>query len=120
MKTTGNTILITGGGSGIGRGLAAAFHALGNTVIISGRRRQALDETIAAYPGMHALPFDIDDPASIRGFAEQLGHQFPQLNVLVNNAGIMRPEKPSRRTCWGRCASPRRCCRCCAGSLFRR
>ena len=93
MKTTGNTILITGGGSGIGRGLAEAFHALGNRVIISGRRKQALDDTTAKNPGMTSLPLNIEDPASIRAFADQIAKQYPALNVLINNAGIMRVEK---------------------------
>jgi uncharacterized oxidoreductase len=92
MNLTGNTILITGGGSGIGRSLAEEFHKLGNKVIIAGRRKQALDETTAANPGIKSLILDIEDSAAVRAFAARAVAEFPALNVLINNAGIMRPE----------------------------
>ena len=92
MKPTGNTILITGGGSGIGRGLAEAFQKLGNKVIIAGRRKQVLDETTAANPGISSIQLNIEDPADIRKGAAQLAKDYPTLNVVIHNAGIMRPE----------------------------
>ena len=92
MNITGNTILITGGGSGIGRGLAEELHKLGNQIIIAGRRKNALDETTVAHLGMKSLTLDIEDPVDIRAFAAQAAAEFPTLNVLINNAGIMRPE----------------------------
>ena len=90
MKLTGNTIFITGGGSGIGRGLAEALHGLGNKVIISGRRKTVLEETIKANSGMEFVELDIEDPASISAVAEKLVAEHPGLNVLINNAGIMK------------------------------
>ncbi|GJG89113.1 oxidoreductase [Gemmatimonadetes bacterium T265] len=92
MNISGNTILITGGGSGIGRAFAEAFHAAGNQVVVAGRRRETLDGVTAANPGMTARVLDVGDPDAVRTFAEQLVADYPALNVLINNAGIMRAE----------------------------
>ncbi len=92
MNVKNNMVLITGGSSGIGRALAEQFHALGNQVIITGRRKGALEEVTAANPGMKSAVLDVQDADAIRSFAEQLGAEYPALNVLINNAGIMRAE----------------------------
>jgi uncharacterized oxidoreductase len=92
MQITGNTTLITGGGTGIGRGLADAFHAEGNQVIVAGRRKEQLQSTIAADPGMRAVQPDIADAQSIRSFAEEIKREYPTLNVVIHNAGIMKIE----------------------------
>lgn len=92
MKTTGNTILITGGASGIGRALATQWHASGNRVIIASRRKDIIDEMLTTHAGMVGYVLDIEDPQAIKRFAEQVAQEHPALNVLVNNAGIMVAE----------------------------
>lgn len=92
MQMTGNTILITGGGSGIGRALAESFHRLGNQVIIAGRRQSVLDEVTAANPGMTAFTVDMSDARSIASFAEAVRTAHPKLNVVLHSAGIMQGE----------------------------
>jgi uncharacterized oxidoreductase len=90
MNPSGNTMLITGGSSGIGRGLAESLHKLGNQVIIAGRRQKGLDEAAAANPGMQSLTLDVERWGAISSFAADVVEKFPGLNVLINNAGIMR------------------------------
>jgi len=92
MQMTDNTILITGGGSGIGRALAERFHALGNTVIITGRRQTILEEVAAAHPGMHFRTLDIADATAVADSSARIRADFPELNVVINNAGIMPNE----------------------------
>ena len=92
MNISGNTILVTGGGSGIGRRLAEEFQALGNTVIIAGRRQERLDETVAANPGMISIVLDVSSHGAIRKFAATVVAEHPALNMLINNAGIMKTE----------------------------
>lgn len=96
MQMSGNTILITGGGSGIGEALAHRFHDLGNTVIIAGRRMDALERVSVGRPNMHAFTFDVDSAEGVADFARRVLADHPGLNVLVNNAGIMRFETLDR------------------------
>jgi len=101
MQLRGNTVFITGGSSGIGRGLAEAFYTRGNHVIIAGRQKARLQEVTSRYPGMHAVVLDIADASSIDQVAAQLIQEYPALNVVINNAGIMPRE-------WAEEALPRR------------
>lgn len=93
MKTSGNTILITGGGSGIGRALAQRWHDAGNRVVVAGRRQAPLIETIAGRDNMRAVELDVTRP--LRAQVDRLLADEPAINVLVNNAGIMRAEDPT-------------------------
>ncbi len=93
MNLSGNTVFITGGGSGIGKALAEQLHQRGNTVIISGRRKAQLDIVTAANGGMSAIELDITNLASIESVADRLMQDYPALNVLINNAGIMEPDQ---------------------------
>lgn len=97
MKASGNTILLTGGGSGIGREMARRWHQMGNTVIVTGRNAAALDETAAGHDNIHARTLDVSDVDAIAAFGASIVAEFPALNVLVNNAGIMPYEDLTRR-----------------------
>jgi short-subunit dehydrogenase involved in D-alanine esterification of teichoic acids len=93
MKISGNTVLVAGGSSGIGRGLAVRLHEAGNRVIVAGRRRDRLDEIAAAHAGIETEVFDVTDGTSIRRLRETVTAEHPDLNVLVAMAGVMMPEK---------------------------
>lgn len=92
MDPTGNTILLTGGTSGLGRALAARFHDAGNSVIITGRRQALLDQITAARPGMTGYALDVTDAAALSDFAARVTADHPALNVVILNAGIMVAE----------------------------
>src|SRR5438094_7348481 len=89
MKLTGRTILITGGSAGIGLAFALRFFDLGNEVIITGRRQAVLDQVKAKYPKLHTIQSDVADPAQIAALAARVKSDFPKLDVLMNNAGIL-------------------------------
>lgn len=95
MKTSGNTMLLTGGGSGIGRELARRWHDAGNTVIVTGRSEGSLAATGEGRPNLHARVLDVTDAEAVATFATRVVNEFPALNVLVNNAGIMPLEDVS-------------------------
>jgi uncharacterized oxidoreductase len=92
MKMMNNTILITGGGSGIGRALAEAFHKLGNQVIVAGRSSEKLDDTTSANPGIESFKVDMASLESIKSLASEVTAQFPQLNTVIHCAGVMIAE----------------------------
>jgi uncharacterized oxidoreductase len=89
LKLTGRTILITGGSAGIGLAFALKFAEAGNQVIVTGRRKEVLDDVKAKYPALHTLQSDVADPAQIAAIAARVKADFPKLDVLMNNAGIL-------------------------------
>ncbi|WP_299826536.1 SDR family oxidoreductase [uncultured Pontibacter sp.] len=90
MNLAGNTILITGGASGIGFALAERFIQAGSNVIICGRREDKLQEAKKQYPGLHTKVCDVANPSERVALAKWVKQEFPKLNVLLNNAGIQR------------------------------
>ncbi|KRF02259.1 short-chain dehydrogenase [Paenibacillus sp. Soil766] len=90
MKMSGNTVLVTGGSSGIGFEFASQLLELGNTVIITGRDQAKLDVTKKKLPTVHAFQSDAGNPQAIAALYAEVVKQFPKLNVLINNAGLMR------------------------------
>ncbi len=90
MKLQNKTILITGGTSGIGLELARQLLQRGNTVIVTGRDPEKLEATRKALPGVHGIQSDVSDPSAIKALHDSVVAKFPALDVLINNAGIMR------------------------------
>ncbi len=92
MRLTDNTILVTGGGGRIGRGLAVALHRAGNRVVIAGRRIDALRAVVDDHPGIEYLQLDVTDRQSIQRLTVDIERRHPDLNVVINNAGVMALE----------------------------
>src|SRR5881394_1872843 len=89
MNLKGRTVLITGGSAGIGLAFALKFVELGNEVIVTGRRQAVLDQVKAKYPKLHTIQSDVANPAQIAALAARVKSDFPKLDVLMNNAGVM-------------------------------
>lgn len=88
MKISGNTILITGGGTGIGKQLALKFKSLGNEVIICGRRENRLAEVSKENPGIHYLACDVASENDRRALYDYVTKDFPETNVIINNGAF--------------------------------
>ena len=88
MEVKNNTILITGGGSGIGLAFAKAFIELGNTVIICGRNEQKLKQVKERHHDIHIIRCDINDDNNITSLVDQIREEYPNLNFLINNAAV--------------------------------
>ena len=90
MKLVGRTVLITGGSSGIGLEMARQLLERANTVIVTGRSEAALDAAVRRYPGLHVMRSDVSDVDAIRSLYDAVTAQFPKLDTLINNAGMMQ------------------------------
>jgi uncharacterized oxidoreductase len=90
MQLDNSTILITGGSSGIGFEFAKQLQKLGNTIIITGRNQKKLDDAKRRLPGIHAIVNDVANPDEVEALVARVTLEFPKLNILINNAGIMR------------------------------
>ncbi len=90
MKTIDQTVLVTGGASGIGLALVERFLGAGNTVIAVGRRRDKLEEAKARHPALHVKICDVGDPGQRVALRDWATKEFPRLNVLINNAGVQQ------------------------------
>ena len=90
MKITGNTILITGGATGIGYALTEAFIEKGNEVIVCSRNEPHLKKAAERFRGLHTLTCNLSQPEGCAKLHEYIASSFPDVNVLVNNAGIQR------------------------------
>jgi uncharacterized oxidoreductase len=91
MKLQGNKILITGGSAGIGLSLAKELVALGNEVIVTGRSADKLAAAKREVPSLHTYQSDAADPDAVKGLAAFIDAEHPDMNVLVNNAGVFIP-----------------------------
>tara|TARA_R110002020_G_scaffold113688_1_gene261511 strand:- start:295 stop:1068 length:774 start_codon:yes stop_codon:yes gene_type:complete len=87
MRLNGNTVLITGGGTGIGLALAEIFLKNGNNVIICGRSRTSLESAKNKFPELHTIVADVSSGSGRENLKTELNERFPKLNVLINNAG---------------------------------
>lgn len=90
MELKNNTVLITGGTSGLGYAFAAKLLDLGNTVIITGRDQAKLNEAKNRLPQVHIFQNDVSNPEAIVKLHTEITGRFPKLNILINNAGEMR------------------------------
>src|SRR5262245_25632871 len=90
MQVSNNTVLITGGGSGIGLEFAKQLRGRGNEIIITGRDSAKLEKAKSKIPGIHTIQSDVSKPSDIEALLARISKEFPKMNVLVNNAGIMK------------------------------
>ncbi|WP_084332106.1 SDR family NAD(P)-dependent oxidoreductase [Runella limosa] len=90
MDLKNSTILITGGTSGIGLEFVKQLTKLGSTIIVTGRKLDALNETKKQFPNVHTFQSDVSNPRDIEKLHKEITLQFPDLNILINNAGLMR------------------------------